>query len=201
MRALNFDLKQLCYRNRDGSYATQANRNQILQLIADQLHGSGFRNLRGTGLRPKHIEALTERWQAQSLNPGTIKNRMAQLRWWAEKIGKSNIIARDNADYGIANRVLVSPVSKARTLTDAELAKISDLYTRLSLRLQAAFGLRRAESIKIQPAWADRGNSLVLRPSWCKGGRERTIPIRTDAQRQLLDEAKALWSGESCSSR
>jgi hypothetical protein len=58
-----------------------------------------------------------------------------------------------------------------------------------SLRLQAAFGLRRAESIKIQPAWADK---LVLRPSWCKGGRAREVPIRTPEQRQVLDEARQL---------
>jgi hypothetical protein len=192
MRQLNFDLKQLCFRNRDSSYATQANRLRILQLIADQLHGSGFKDLRATGLKPKHVEALTQRWKAESLNPGTIKNRMAQLRWWTEKIGKPNIIARENADYGIAKRALVGAVSKARELTDSELAKVSDPYTRLSLKLQAAFGLRRAESIKIQPAWADRGDRLVLRASWCKGGREREIPIRTAAQGWLLREAKAL---------
>ena len=191
MRELNYDLKQLCHRNRDGSYGTQADRVRILQLVADQLHETGFKDLRATGLRPKHVEALAQRWQAESLNPGTIKNRMAQLRWWAEKIGRRTVIARDNADYGIANRQFVSAMSKARELTEAELGKITDPYTRLSLQLQAAFGLRRAESIKIQPAWADRGNVLALRASWCKGGRGREIPIRTDAQRQLLGEAKA----------
>jgi hypothetical protein len=191
MRTLNYDLKQLCHRNRDGSFGTQADRVRILQLVADQLHEAGFNDLRVTGLKPKHVEALAQRWQAESLNPGTIKNRMAQLRWWAEKIGKRTVVARDNADYGIANRQLVSAVSKARDLTDTELGKVTDPYTRLSLRLQAAFGLRRAESIKIQPAWADRRNVLALRPSWCKGGRAREIPIRTDAQRQLLDEAKS----------
>jgi hypothetical protein len=41
-------------------------------------------------------------------------------------------------------------------------------------------------------AAATRGDRLVLRPSWCKGGREREIPIRTDVQRQLIAEAKAL---------
>lgn len=191
MGELNYELKQLCRRNRDGTYATQADRERILQLVADQLHDAGFRHLHATGLKPKHVEALTQRWQAESLSPGTIKNRMASLRWWAEKIGKRNVVARANADYGFADRSHVTNVSKARELTDAELAKVSDAYTRLSLQLQAAFGLRRAESIKIQPAWADRGNVLVLRPSWCKGGRSREIPIRTEAQRQLLDEAKA----------
>ena len=63
-------------------------------------------------------------------------------------------------------------------------------YTRLSLKLQAAFGLRRAESIKIQPEWADRHDKLVLKSSWTKGGREREIPVRNEEQRQLLNEAK-----------
>ena len=191
MRSLNYELKQLCHRNRDGSYATQADRERILQLVAEQLHESGFKDLRATGLRPKHVEALVQRWHAETLSVGTIKNRMAQLRWWAEKIGKRNVIDRDNAGYGIPERQHLSNISKARELTTAELAQVGDPYTRLSLRLQAAFGLRRAESIKIQPAWADRGDRLVLKPTWCKGGRSREIPIRTEVQRQLLDEAKA----------
>src|SRR5476651_1514192 len=118
MRDLNYQLKQLCHRNRDGSYATQADRAGILQLVADQLHQAGFRSLHATGLKPKHVEALSQRWQAEALSAGTIKNRMAQLRWWAEKVGKRSIIARDNADYGIANRQLVCADNKARALTD-----------------------------------------------------------------------------------
>jgi len=192
MRTLNYELRQLCYRNRDGSYATQADRQRMLQLIADQLTEAGFKDLRATGLRPKHVEALTERWKAESLSAGTIKNRMAQIRWWAEKVGRGNVVARENERYGIADRQLVSNVSRARELTQGDLAKITDPYTQLSLKLQAAFGLRRAESIKIRPAWADRGDKLVLRASWCKGKRAREIPIRTAAQGWLLREAKTL---------
>jgi site-specific recombinase XerC len=192
MRTLNYELRQLCYRNRDGSYATQADRQRMLQLIADQLTEAGFKDLRATGLRPKHVEALTERWKSESLSAGTIKNRMAQIRWWAEKVGRRNVVARENERYGIADRQLVSNVSRARELTQGDLARITDPYTQLSLKLQAAFGLRRAESIKIRPAWADRGDKLVLQASWCKGGREREIPIRTAAQGWLLREAKTL---------
>ena len=46
-----------------------------------------------------------------------------------------------------------------------------------TIALQAAFGLRRGESIKIRPGWADRGDELVLKDSWTKGGRAREIPI------------------------
>jgi site-specific recombinase XerC len=191
MRNLNYELKQLCHRNRDGSFATQADRERILDLIANQLHELGYRDMRATSLKPKHVEALVERWKAESLSPGTIKNRMSVLRWWAEKIGKQNVMAKDNAHYGIPERQHVSNTSKVRELREGELEKISDPYTAMSLKLQAEFGLRRAESIKIRPEWADRGATLVLQARWAKGGREREIPIRTDEQRRVLDEAKA----------
>ena len=145
MRDLNYDLKQLCRHNRDGSYATQADREHILDLIADQLHEMGFRHMDAHSLKPKHIEKLVERWLAEELSPGTIKNRMSALRWWAEKIGKENIIARTNAAYGIPDRVYVTNISKAKELAMDQLANIRTLCIRISLRLQGAFGLRRED--------------------------------------------------------
>jgi hypothetical protein len=192
MKDLNYDLRQLCWRSRDGSFATQADRARILDLMATQLHELGFKDMRATSLKPKHVEALVGRWQAENLSAGTMKNRMTELRWWAEKIAKQNVVARDNAHYGIPDRQYVTNVSKARQLDSQALATVTDPYSALSLRLQAAFGLRRAESIKIQPAWADRGRMLVLKASWTKGGRARGIPIRTTAQRQVLNDARAL---------
>lgn len=192
MRTLNRDFKLIGKRNRDGAFATQHDRERILTMVANQLHEGGFRNLRAHGLRTKHIEYLVNRWQSEGASSGTMKNRMAALRWLAEKIGKDNIVARTNAAYGIADRQFVTNESKAKELDAAKLAKVTDPYTALSLQLQATFGLRREESIKFQPAWADRGDTLVLKASWTKGGKEREIPIRTDAQRQVLDQAKAL---------
>jgi hypothetical protein len=197
MRDLNFALKQLCRRNRDGSYATQADREHILDLIADQLQEMGFRDMDAHSLKPKHVEKLVERWLAEDLAPGTIKNRMTTLRWWAEKIGKQNIVARTNAAYGIPDHVYVTNISKAKEFAMEQLENIRTICARVSLRLQAAFGLRREESIKIVPSWADRGDSLVLKDSWTKGGRQREIPIRTAEQRQLVDEAKAVAKGRS----
>jgi len=191
MRNLNYQLKQLCHRNRDGSFATQAERERTLSLVATQLHEQGFRNLSVQGLKPKHVEALVSRWTGEKLSAGTIKNRMAHLRWWAEKLGKANIVARSNDAYGIAERRFVTNVSKAGALQEGQLARITDTNSRLSLELQAAFGLRRAESIKFNVSFADRGDTLVLKASWCKGGKEREIPIRTVAQRALLDAVRA----------
>ena len=176
MQDLNYELKQLCARNRDGSFATQDNRERILTLIANQLREMGFVNMRAQSLKPRHVEALVQRWLAEGLSAGTLKNRMAALRWWAEKIGKPNVVAKSNDVYGIPDRRYVTNVSKARELTSGDLAQVTDPYTRMSLRLQATFGLRRAESIKIRPGWADRGDTLVLKDSWAKGGRARDDP-------------------------
>lgn len=63
---------------------------------------------------------------------------------------------------------------------------------RLRLRLQAAFRLRREESIKFQPGYADQGDHIILKGSWTKDGRERILPITTPEQRAVLNDAHKL---------
>lgn len=65
----------------------------------------------------------------------------------------------------------------------------------MSVRLQAAFGLRREESIKFQPLYAMQGDHIRLKSSWTKGGRARTVPITNGVQRWLLAEVRALAGG------
>jgi hypothetical protein len=197
VRDLNYQLKQLGNRNRDGSYATGADRARMLSLFANQLHELGYRHMGVGSLKPKHVEALLERWQAEGIATGTLKNRLATLRWWAEKIGKQNVIARENDNYGIDRRQFVTNLDKGKDLDPARVDKVASPYVAMSLRLQAAFGLRREESIKIRPGWADQGNALRLQASWTKGGRERVIPIGTPEQRGLLEQAKRLADGGS----
>lgn len=192
MQNLNYQLKQLCQRNHDGSYATRHNRERTLTLIADQLHLLGYRNMSAQSLKPKHIDALVARWQAEALAVGTLKNRMTALRWWAEKVNKPSVIAQRNDHYGIPDRQLVTGTSKARQLGVEALERVRDTHVRMSLELQRAFGLRREEAIKFQPHYADREDHLLLKASWTKGGRARTIPIRTEAQRALLVRAHQL---------
>ncbi len=197
MKDLNYELKALCHRNHDGSFATQANRQHILNQIADDLHQLGFRHLQVISLKTKHVEKLIEHWQKDDISVGTIKNRMAALRWWAEKIGKPGIVRKSNQAYGIPERIYVTNADKSRELSDGDLSQITDERVRASLELQAAFGLRREESIKFIPSWADRGDKIALKGSWCKNGRPREIVIRTSEQRALLDRLKTDYCNQS----
>lgn len=164
----------------------------MLSLIGDQLHALGYRGMEATSLKPKHVEALVKHWQAGAISVGTQKNRMAALRWWARKVDSQNVIARHNDYFGIPDRTFVSKTSKAIAVTAAVLDRVKDDHVRLSLALQQAFGLRREEAIKFQPRYADRGDHVVLKDSWTKGGKARAIPIRTERQRATLDGAHKL---------
>jgi len=192
MRDLNYQLKMLCRHSHEGSFETRVGRERQLTAIANQLHELGFRQLQATSLKQKHVRALVDHWQGQNLSPGTIKNRMSCLRWWAEKVNKRAVVAGSNDFYGIPDRQFVSDNSKAKGLAREQLDQVKDENVRMSLRLQKAFGLRREEALKIRPRWADRGDHLHLKASWTKGGRERTVPIRTKKQRVLLEQAKRL---------
>jgi integrase len=191
MDDLTHTLRELCRRNRDGSHATQADRQRILMLASRQLREAGFWQMRATSLKGRHVDVLIARWKGEKLSAGTLKNRIAHLRWWAEKVGRAGVIPADNAELAVPQRKFVTNEDKSSTLA-GKAERVSDPYVRMSLALQEAFGLRREESIKFRPRYADRGDHIALKGSWTKGGRPRVVPITTAEQRAVLDQAHRL---------
>ena len=194
MRDLNYDLKRLQAAHDDGSHGTRTARSYVLAQIADTLHELGFKGLRATGLRRKHAVALVKEWQRQGRSTGTMKNRMAHLRWWAKRIGRPGVVP-SNTELGIARRDYVTNEDKSVVLEPEKLALVRDSHVAMALRLEAAFGLRREEAIKFRPARDDRGDRIRLKGSTTKGGRPREVPVLKDSQRKLLDEARRLVGG------
>ena len=194
MRQLNFDLKTLQARHREGAFLTRRDRSYALNQAADMLHALGFRRLRATGLKRKHVNALVAEWQRRGLAVGTVKNRMSALRWWAEHVGHPGGVGT-NAAHGIGERRYVTNEDRSQRLDADKLARVSDACVRMALELQAAFGLRREEAIKFAPAYADYGDRVRIKASWAKGGRAREIPIWREGQRAVLDAARRLAGG------
>jgi len=192
MKSLHFDLLNLTPRhNGEGSYSTQACRARGLQQLADELHALGYKLQAAKHLKPRHVEALVASWKANRLSDGTIRNRLAWARWWLRHVDKSRAIAASNEGYGLQRRERFKG-NRARRLDADALARLNDERVALALKLEAAFGLRREEALKMFPRMADRGNRLILQASWTKGGRYREIPIVHPKQRALLEEIKAL---------
>ena len=203
MARLHDELFAMCDRNRDGSFATQANRRSILSQFADDLISAKFnaKRLSASDLKGRHVNALLEKWRDGGLSTATIKNRMAVLRWWAEKIGNPGAV-KSNEALGIENRVYATNTNKALSLENIDLSKTDD-FVAMSLEMQQEFGLRREESMKFQPEYALHGSSvqnaqfIKIKGSWTKGGRERIIPISNDRQRVALAKAQKMARGGS----
>ena len=149
-------------------------------------------------LKGRHVGALLRRWQSEGLAVSTIKNRMAVVRWWAEKIGNPGAV-KSNEDLGIEKREYTTNENKSASIQTVDLSKMDERIA-ASLVPQSEFGLRREEAMKFQPEYALSGRSpldaetkeIRLKGSWTKGGRDRVIPIRTPAQREALAKAAYL---------
>ncbi len=189
-KSINHSIFQFIkYHERRFSYETRYSMTRRLVTTASDLHELGYivRHIRG--LKQKHIQALVDHWQAKGLSAGTIKNRLADLRFICREFGRASVV-KSNQEYGIAKRVTVPNHNKA--IHDVNFDPIHNEQLKVSLSLQQAFGLRREECLKIQPHVADHGDRLALKGSWTKGNVPRSIPIRTEAQRQALEAAKQL---------
>ena len=198
MDRLQYGFNEIIKRNQDGSYATKANRKRMLMMFAEQLKDAGYKtnNMRPSDFKGRHINTLIKKWKDDGVSTGTIKNRMANIRWLAEKIGKIDMV-KNNAVYGIEDRKYITNIDKSADVTAEQLDKLSP-YVRQSVELQKQFGLRREEATKFSPDYALGGYDpytapvLRIKPQWSKGGRYREIPITTDAQRDALMAALTL---------
>ena len=195
---LEYQLNQLCNKHRQGSHATQANRKAMLKMFAEQLGKIGYnvKTMTPHDLKGRHVNKLLDQWRKDGVSTGTIKNRMTMLRWWAKEVGNPKAV-QSNDTYKIEKRVYVTNRDKSISLKDLDLSKIDENIAQ-SLRLQDAFGLRREESMKFQPEYALDGQTIenakyvILKGSWTKGGRPRTIPITNEKQRHELRNAYAV---------
>ncbi len=194
---LDYQLVQLCKDNRKESKATTANRRAMFRLFAKQLEENGYniRKMTPHDLKGRHVNKLLEQWRKDGISTATIKNRMSALRWWAKEINNEGAV-KSNVELNIERRVFVTNESKAISLENIDLSKIDENIAQ-SLRLQDSFGLRREESMKFQPEfaldgqWIDNAKYIVLKPTWTKGKRGRTIPISNENQRKELRKAYA----------
>lgn len=193
MNTLAHELIKVCQRNRDGSHATQAVRKRGLIAIAKDLYTLGYKVPKAQSIKPKHVHTLLEHWQAQGLSTGTIKNRLGWIRWWTHKVNKASILPRTNRELDIENKQ-VNPKSRAKDIAD--LPRLSNPRMQLALELMQSFGLRFEEALKLKPKIADQQTTLNLQASWTKGCRARVVPIRTKAQRHVLNQlVKVVGSG------
>lgn len=105
---------------------------------------------------------------------------------------------------GVAERTSITKEDKSWTARGVDsAAKIVEVRERdprvvIQLELSQVFSFRAREAMQLCPHIADKGTHLSVSHG-TKGGRDRTVPITTAAQREVLDRAKTLCTTRSSS--
>src|SRR5437660_12533227 len=86
--------------NREDSFATQRKRGYILRGVARMLH-EHFGLQKWANLGEKHIAHVLEVMKAEDRGRRSIEEKLSHLRWLVRKIGKANLIPRENHAAGI----------------------------------------------------------------------------------------------------
>lgn len=189
-----YQVKQIMKYNRDGSPDKQQSRHQNLMRSLKELQARGYSKRWDVHkIGKKEVNRLVRDWRDRGLTHKTIANRMADIRWLADKVNRSEEIP-SNRDVGIGLRKNSSDYgeNKSQQLSQHHLDKMDDRM-KLINQLKLEFGLREKEALKFQHRYAtsESDKHINLKGSWCKGGRPRSVSITNDRQRDLLNRVKS----------
>lgn len=188
-----YQIKQIMKYNRDGSPDKQNARHQNLMRSVRELQERGYSKRWDVHkIGKKEVHRLVRDWRDRGLTHKTIANRMADIRWLANKVNRADQIP-SNRDVGIGLRENAPGhgENKAEQLQQRHLDKM-DERMQLVNQLKSEFGLREKEALKFQHGHATAASDkyIQLKGSWCKGGRPRQVSITNDKQRDLLERVK-----------
>lgn len=153
-------------------------------------------------LSRKHMVRLTHKWEDDGRSSSTMANKNTVLKRFGTWIGKPELcpsLPELLNDPERAKRTYSALTSKALPANNIDPQTIFEemdkicLVTGLQLRLQLHFGLRVLETVMFKPFASDRGKELFVMDG-TKGGKARLIPVETEEQRRLLEEAKVMAS-------
>jgi site-specific recombinase XerD len=141
-------------------------------------------------LKPNHVLAYVQDMKNRGLDNGTMCNRMAAVRDLASSLGKANIVARKNSEYGIQRGSRQKPVIGNQSAMDRirmTLAEQANAGNRVAMmchaaaELREAFGLRPQESL-LSSKFIGTPKGVALVVEGAKGGRPRELLISNESQ-------------------
>ncbi len=193
---LERQLASILSANREGSYATQDKRGQVLGAAARALVAHcGLQ--KWENLKQKHMMFIVETWKAEDTGHRSINTKLSCLRWLVQKIGKANLVPRSNAELGVdagprhtrAGKVITEN-QFAQVLINAEDKRVQGmllLARRLGMRFKEAALWRPNRDCDGSRVWIKRGT---------KGGRPRYLFIHNPGQVEAINWARSMVKAE-----
>lgn len=195
----NFRIGSLRGRARPVSFTTTQRYQECLSAFVNTLSELNVRPKALTEFTVKNLRMCIAHWEREGLSSSTLTNRYTVIRRLFAWAGKTPVpLLRDMLqDRDRARRTFVATEPKDWESSGVDFEALASevestcRYTAMQLRLERAFGLRSQEALSLRPAESDQHGVLVVTRG-TKGGKGRVVPIRTQAQRDLLDRAKEM---------
>jgi len=194
---LKHQARKLLGRNRRAGTLTQyKNAGQVRRFCDVVQEKYGLQSIRH--LKTKHVLGAIEELKSQGLGSSTMASYATAARMIADTIGKQNIVPRTNKELGISRagdrlKPVTADVNAIHDLTTQLYEK--DEWLGLASEMRMLFGLRAKESLLSHEV---NDGCLIVEGS--KGGRPRQVPIRNEAQRELVERVYNYISQEGTSS-
>ena len=175
---------------------------EILGEMAIRMWRLGFKITNLNALGDKHITAFVrDHWAcgASAKHMSAVMTELNKLDDWINKPGlvKAKETYLPEVDPSEFKTSMVAKKSKSWTENGIDIGlKIAEADRKdkkfgLMLRMCLALGLRRCEVLQILPWKDDRADFFDIRPGVAKGGRARTIPYLSPAQKEVVEYVKS----------
>lgn len=204
------------------SFKTMHERGSFFFRFFEELRAhTDFEHVDPRCLKPRHIQAMVDRWVARELSTGTIHNYISYLHTFALWIDKAGLVQPVGFYVGVnsqrARRSEVATRDKSWSGNGVDIESILARlrqrcpYVAIEIEFGRLFGMRAKETIMLRPHEAvallpgkaqmagDAAESIesgqthyLLIRHGAKGGRPRDVLIESEAQWDLLRRAQAL---------
>jgi len=145
-------------------------------------------------LKTNHLKTVFKDLQNQGLSNSTLAGYATAARMIAAQIHKDNIMPKMNKELGISRAGERLQPLQNNTIKQQEITR--SLYDRaqylgLAAEMRQEFGLRAKESLLSNKIVLDAQGRTYLQIEGSKGGRPRTVEIKTQEQRAIISKVQA----------
>ena len=185
------------------SEKTKFNIRQEAVMLGEEFKSAGVKTKLVKKLTVDDFKQLVSYLISKGDSAGTIENKATSIRQISKEAGNIALVNVTNGEIGVPGRngLNVDNENFAAVISENSLKKLeSGKYPEVAaaLRLEAAYGLRREESAHVvfeltkghAVTAPGKENILMMKGSWCKGGRQRgkmTFNGRPDGELLLRD--------------
>lgn len=191
---------------RYGGINTAKQRKSDLKLLLKLLHEQGYPIVSVNNLKPVHLKAIADGMVGRGYKAPTHQKYFTHLARLCDWVGKPGLIGDPRQYYedpSVYERHYAAEIPETLPVPELNVgAVLRDTYDRdwrcgIWLETEDQFGLRTTEAIRHR--FCEQENSQFITFKGVKNRRWRSVPIETDAQRDLLRRARELTPSKSAS--